>query len=289
MQPNKITHHVGRLNNTDSRCVIVYPQNPHNAGLALVVNTDNLPPRMHDALMQVVESRDAQTNPVLATVLQRRVYSDTGQDFMTSLHNAHALHAVPLDLVTLYPTPGNPIPLSMVVNNSMHSSMDDSATSQTPGMNRSGYHNRLNELQQPQWSPDQLNHHIANQRANNVEERADMAQNMLFEANMLEQSAAQKRQQAYAMAPSLRPTVQPDVNIPIYKDVPDSEKVPLNMAGGIKPEEIPVNQGHQPPEGQRPPGTGEPETSTTEDTPSKRNPEKPAQNTNRTKPESTKH
>ena len=217
----KPTFHVGRINNTDARVVIVFPQNPDNPGLSLVVNTDTLHPRLHDALMAVVEN-EGQTNPVLAHVLQRRIFTDTGIDLLTTLHYAKALQPVPIDNITLYPYPNNPIPLAMVLNQSMHQTMDHNPVSQTPPMQRSPYHDRLAEAAQPQPQAtaavaqdmqQKYNQYLANQRAGVTEEQVAVAQNMLIEAEELLRTAQIKREQAFRMAPSLRPAEQ-KVNIP---------------------------------------------------------------------------
>ena len=202
---DKVLHHVGRLNNTDRRCVIVYPQNPHNPAMALVVDTDALPPRLHDALISVVEG-EGQSSPTLASVLQRRLFTDTGVDLMNTLFQANVLQSVPIDMVTLYPRPNAPIPLAMVVNNSLHQTMDHNAVSQTPPMDRSPYHDRMAESVAPQADlQTKYNQYLANQSTNRAEEQVATAQAMLIEAEDLVRVAATKREAAFRMAPSLRP------------------------------------------------------------------------------------
>ena len=225
---DRIIHHVGRVTNTDRRCVIVYPQNPHNPGMALIVDTDALPPRLHDGLMNIVESVDAQTSPVLANVLARRVFSDTGIDMINELARSNALQPMPIDNVTLYPRPNNPIPLAMVLNGSMHMSMDHQPASQTPSMDPSPYHQRLAEnTQASQASAMQhkYNTYLANQQSGLVEEQVAVAQSMLMEANELVKIAQAKQEQAFRLAPSLRP--QP-AHVP--QPVPAAEAVDHSQA-----------------------------------------------------------
>ena len=100
--------HVGRIRNTDRRCVVVYMQIPGNEENALVVDTDALPDRFHDALMDIIDSNEGQQTPHLHTLLQRRILPDLGLDMMNALHTYGQLRAVNIDNIVMYPAPNAP-------------------------------------------------------------------------------------------------------------------------------------------------------------------------------------
>ncbi|RYD59629.1 MAG: hypothetical protein EOP83_20555, partial [Verrucomicrobiaceae bacterium] len=107
--------HLGKLVNTDIRCVVVFMQIPDRQDHALVVSTDNLNPRFEQALMSIVESQEGQAEPTLAKVLNRRLLPDTGQNFLQALHEAQLLRAVHIDQVIMLPMPHMQFPLRQVI------------------------------------------------------------------------------------------------------------------------------------------------------------------------------
>jgi hypothetical protein len=239
---NDIVHHVGKLNNTDRRCVVVYPTNPHNPNMALVVDTDALPPRLHDALMDVVQ-KEGQTTNVLANVLQRRVFTDTGVDLMNTLFAISALQAQPIENVTLFPRPNMPIPLAVALGRS-------SAQPTIQQMMEAAQHEQNlvqaqsnQSIRPPMEAPepmsnaviDTFNPHAHNTVAGRVEENIAIAHNIILEAEMLEGEAARKREQAYKIAPSLRPR---EVAAPV--SAPAAQAVGSDTATVTKPARKPT-------------------------------------------------
>jgi hypothetical protein len=175
--------HVGRLKNTDRRCVVVMTQIPGREDHALVVDTDALPDRFHDALMHLVESHEGQSVMELHTLLSRRILPDFGVDMLNALHNAHALSPVPINNIIMFPQPHSPVPLSLIVE-----MMQKDQANITP------------EVQK-----DLENRHLENQKIDATEQEEATARNLLFQAADLEAEASKKREQAYRIAPTLRP------------------------------------------------------------------------------------
>ncbi|MFA5490066.1 MAG: hypothetical protein WC284_12740 [Candidimonas sp.] len=226
------TMHVGKITNTDRKCAVVLTQNPHNPSMALVVDTDSLPPRLHDAIMDVIESPDAQTNSSLASVLQRRIFTDSGVDILTTLHNQGYLQSQPIDNITLFPYPNNPIPLSMAVNQSLSKTYDDNSTvmeSLTP------YDTPRNTTQETVTVPDpsleRYNPYTANQAADKTSEMLEMAKGLLIEADMLMMEVQKKRDRAYQLAPSLKPKAPTPVEMkPVTKQETEKPKTTKETA-----------------------------------------------------------
>ena len=176
--------HVGRIQNTDRRCVVVFMQIPGNEDNALIVDTDALPDRFHDALMRIVDSTEGQQTPNLHQILARRILPDENLDILNALHRYGFLRPVPIDSIIMYPAPNNPCPLRTIVD--FMNGEDVSQETETKYQNR----------------------HLENQRSENQQAHNDIALNILKQAEDLEASAHKKREEAYRMAPHLRPVVE---------------------------------------------------------------------------------
>lgn len=179
--------HVAKLANTDQRCVVAFMQIPNREDHALVIPIDNLPPRMEQAVMDVLRSPEGQNEETFALALSRNLLPDTGEDILRVLHNTNRLSAVPVSQVLMMPRPNQPIKLSTILeqlgrlpNQQTHGLLDD-------------------------YAINKFNPHLANQQAENAENNRSIARNLLVEAEMLEGDARRKREQAYSYDLSLRP------------------------------------------------------------------------------------
>lgn len=181
--------HVGRIRNTDRRCVVVYMQIPGNEENALIVDTDALPDRFHDALMDVIDSTEGQQVTQLHTLLARRVMPDSGLDMMNAFHTYGLLRPVSIDNIVMFPAPNAPCPLRTIVD---YINGNPEAKSEANPLD-----NRV----------------LENQRADASQAQIDIANNILQQAADLEAEAAKKREQAYRLVPALRPqvTASPEV------------------------------------------------------------------------------
>jgi hypothetical protein len=177
--------HVGKISNTDERCVIAFMQIPGRSDHALVIPTDTLPPRFEQAVMDVVKSPEGQEEETFAIALSRRLMPDTGKDIFATLHASGMLRAVPVALVIMLPLPNQPIRLVEIL-------------SQLGRM-----HETTREPEREKFNP-----HTTNMNAENSENRRGIGRNLLLEAEMLESEAARKRTQAYTYDPSLKPKIK---------------------------------------------------------------------------------
>jgi len=181
--------HVGRIKNTDRRCVVIYMQIPGNEDNALIVDTDALPDRFHDALMDIIDSTEGQQTAHLHTLLSRRMLPDLGLDMMNALHTYGLLRSVAIDNVVMYPAPNAPCPLRTIV--------DFINNEEAPEDQKVNLDNRI----------------LENQKADQAQGQLDVATNILRQAEDLEAEAAKKREQAYRLVPSLRPQVTPSPEV----------------------------------------------------------------------------
>ena len=103
--------HVGKVG--EKPVVVVYREVPNEPDNALVVETGSLEPEQHDALMNVVQSPEAQESNNISEVLHRRTFPD-GSNMLTALHYAKKIVKTPVNLVSLTPTPAQAVSLEDV-------------------------------------------------------------------------------------------------------------------------------------------------------------------------------
>lgn len=178
--------HLGKIVNTDMRCVVVFMQIPDRPDHALIVTTDNLNPRFEQALLSIVESQEAQKEPALGTVLNRRLLPDTGQPILQALHEARLLRPIHIDQILMLPMPNTPYPLREVIT--MMGGVAPAISEEVPVI-----------------AEEKYNPHVQNANAMNVEQRVGIARNLIIEAEMLESDAKAKRERAYVLSPELAP------------------------------------------------------------------------------------
>jgi cation transport regulator ChaB len=159
-------------------------QIPGNEENALVVDTDALPDRYHDALMTLIDSNEGQQETHLYKLMSRRILPDMGVDMMNAMFMNNLFRSVPVDNITMYPAPNNPCPLRTIVD-------------------------YINNEDQPEEVRSQLaNRVLENQKADATQGQHDIAQNILRQAEDLEAEASRKRESAYKLVPELRPDSQ---------------------------------------------------------------------------------
>lgn len=181
--------HVAKIANTDQRCVVAFMQIPNREDHALVVPTDNLPPRIEQAVMDVLKSPQGQQEENFGVALSRHLLPDTGQNILEALHSGSRLVPVPVHQVLMMPTPNQPVKLSSILE-----SLGRLPDQQTQGLMQ-------------EYAVEKFNPHINNQVASSNENQRLIARNLIVEAELLELDAKRKREQAYGIDPSLRPPV----------------------------------------------------------------------------------
>lgn len=181
----EMMRHVGKIANTDQRCVVAFMQIPNREDHALVIPTDTLPPRYEQAVMDVLKSPEGQNEECFAMALSRRLMPDTGKDILATLHEGAMLIAVPCARILMLPRPNQPIKLSEILSQLGRATRSDDS---------------LRNEQIEKFNP-----HTSNMFAEQNENKRAMARNLLLEAEYWEREATKKREAAYAQDPSLRP------------------------------------------------------------------------------------
>ena len=178
--------HVGRHNGTGQRLSVVFLQLPDEKENALVVYSDSLPDRYHDAFMEAVESPEGQASQNLYEVLTRKVFWH-GTPMLETLHKEGLLRKVPTSAIIMMPNSNTNVPLNDILAQRDNTEVVDTPvndTTQTP-------------------EPSQVDTNVEESKQ---DENRQIAQNLLIQATLLEQDAVAKREEAYKYDPSLKPT-----------------------------------------------------------------------------------
>jgi len=193
--------HVGKVG--EKPVVIVYREVPNEPDNALIVETGSLEPDQHDALMNVVQSAEAQESNNISEVLHRRTFPD-GSNMLTSLHYSKKIVKTPVNMVNLTPTPQQVVALEDV-----NKEIRKIETGSNPPLNTEVNPN-----------PIETDPTLASAEAPTTTESNDdptevakgiLRQAMLMEDDLkaLQQDIDQKKAEAYALAPELTPKKGP--------------------------------------------------------------------------------
>jgi hypothetical protein len=184
---NTNKRHVGKIANTDQRCIVAWMQIPNREDHALCIPTDNLPPRLEHAVMQVLESQEGQSEEILANILNRRKMPDVpNRTLLEALHVGNHMVAVPVTQVIMFPRPNMPFPLADILR-------------------QQGKFQNQQVTAEERFAKDKFNSHAHNLASLSGEQRNAMARNLLIDAELLEKDVILKREKAYELAPDLRP------------------------------------------------------------------------------------
>jgi hypothetical protein len=199
----EVMKHVGKIG--EKPIVVVYREVPNEPENALVVETGSLEPDQHDALMNVVQSAEAQESNNISEVLHRRTFPD-GSNMLTSLHYAKKIVKTPVNMVNLTPTPQQSVALEDV-----NKEIRKIETGSNPPLNT--------EIEPTANLPLETDPTLASAEAPTTESSDDpteVAKGMLRQAMLMEddikamqQDIDQKKAEAYALAPELTPKKGP--------------------------------------------------------------------------------
>lgn len=180
---DNLKKHSGILKNTGVRIAVVFRKLPNDDTSCLIVETERLPDSYHDTLMQTMNSREASETNDFYEILNRRTFPD-GSNCLTSLHQRGFLRKEPITNVTMLPLPGQAVPLGLI-NATIDKKVDEYKKSQ----------------EQATTLPvvaDIIESHIP------IDTLA-IAKGLIAHAEMLERDAKTKRDEAYDLAPELKP------------------------------------------------------------------------------------
>ena len=209
-----IKKHVGKVKSTDKRCVVVFMQLPDEKNQALIIDVEALQPRYEQILLEVVDSQEGQNENDLAAAMARRTVQESGRTVLEEFHRQGLMRKEPVENIIMMPRPNAPFPLRDILE--QMGKLDETVTPEVavPNTNAEVKYNAFTN----------------NMNAQDEEKRQAMAMNFLMEADMLIDEANKKREQAYAVAPELRPRkaaaapTAPVAAEPVLAEVPSGKK-----------------------------------------------------------------
>lgn len=184
-----IKKHVGKVKSTDKRCVVVFMQLPDEKNNALIIDVEALQPRYEQILLEVVDSAEGQSENDLASAMARRTVQESGRTVLEEFHRHGLMRKEPIENIIMMPRPNAPFPLRDILE--QLGKLDETVAPAAPAVNDN--------------AEVKYNAFTNNMNAQDEEKRQAMAMNFLMEADMLIEEANKKREQAYAVAPELRP------------------------------------------------------------------------------------
>lgn len=173
--------HVGTLTNTGVRIAVIFRKIPNDENYCLVVETERLPDSYHDYLIECTNSKEAAETNDLSDVLNRRSFPD-GTNCLSTLHTRGWLRKEPINNVTMLPLPGRAVPLALI-NATIDKKLDE-------------YNMAQKVVTEEKLAVEELT----------PEAIEAVAKGLVAQADILEADAAKKREEAYTMMPSLKPT-----------------------------------------------------------------------------------
>lgn len=199
MMDNMIKH-TGVLANTGKNVVVVFMSLPEEPDHALVIDTDALPDQYNEALRKIVESSDGQNAANLADILARRMSPDgSNLTLLQKFHSAGRLQKVPVDLVTMTPRKGINWPLRDILQAMKVNKLEDPINfDDLDPETRAAVAAEVGKF----------NVHAKNMEGETASGKKAEAANLMRMAELLESDAFAKRQQAYALDPSLKRSVK---------------------------------------------------------------------------------
>ena len=193
--------HVGKFG--EKPCVIMFRELPGDDVHCLIVQTGSLPERMHDELMNALQTAEVQQSNSPTEVLQRKQFSD-GQPMLNALHYGNYMQKVPISHVSLTPQPNSSVPLADV-----NAEINKIEGGYTAPINDEVHLNEGKKAAEPTKAPPA----VAPSTEASVESTGDdiaqgllmQGQLMMEDAKSLESEATAKMEEAYNLDPSLRP------------------------------------------------------------------------------------
>ena len=222
-----IKKHVGKVKSTDKRCVVVFMQLPGELSSALIIDVEALQPRYEQILLDVVDSVEGQAENDLAAAMSRRTVQESGRTVLEEFHRQGLMRKEPMDNIIMMPRPNMPFPLRDILQ--QLGKLEESTVAEVPAPNDN--------------AEVKYNAFTNNQNAAGEEKRQAMAMNFIMEAEMLDAEAAKKREQAYAVAPELRPKRPAK---PVAAVAPVAAPAAEPVMAEILPAKVPAKRGRKP-------------------------------------------
>tara|TARA_B100001287_G_scaffold275457_1_gene283100 strand:+ start:314 stop:970 length:657 start_codon:yes stop_codon:yes gene_type:complete len=198
--------HVGQVANTGLKCIVVFREiydengNVIEPDNCLIVETERLPDMEHDDMVRVVESPAGQEAEEFYQIAHRSMFAD-GINMLVKLNNRGYLKKYPTKQIMMTPNSHTSVPLSEI---------NEIIRKQKTGMSEGDIANSMvdDTDKAPRTSTSLSPSQTIDQAVPSGEPVMDdtaLAQSMLDQATTYEAEVTRLREEAYAMAPDLKP------------------------------------------------------------------------------------
>ena len=198
----KTLKHVGKIKNTGAKVLVVFRTLPGESNMALVLPTASLPDQYHDALIQLVESDQAQSTNEFGEIMFIRRFPD-GRPMLQAMQADGRLQKTPTSLITMTPTLSDSIQLdelNSIIASQKNCAVDDLANFVTGGRSN------IDTPQQAVVEEAATIEPSVSQPAPLTDK--DLAKNYRSQADSLYKEAARLRKQADELDPPQKKTVK---------------------------------------------------------------------------------
>ena len=194
--------HIGR--HGDRKVAIVYKTVPDQDHMALIVYTETMNAGMHDAMMKVIESKEAQNENELADVLFRNLFSD-GRQMLATLHREGMIKKVEARQIIVTPNAKSSVNLGELNDILKEMAKGEDASNRLANLDKnSGLVDptRANPLESPSATGVLDNNTLAKQQLAQAKRMENEAKNLVAESKLL-------TKEAYKLDASLKPKRKP--------------------------------------------------------------------------------
>ena len=193
MAIENLKKHSGQLKNTGVRVAVVFRKLPSDDSNCLIVETERLPDSYHDTVIQCLNSKESLETNEFYEVLNRRTFPD-GLNCLTALHQKGFLRKEPVENIVMLPLPNQPVPLALI-NATIDNKVDEYKAKQN------GQPPKVEDTRTPEEKLAAAEELAARMNG----DTSAVAKGLILQAEKLEEQAAAKREEAYALAPELKP------------------------------------------------------------------------------------
>jgi len=193
--------HIGRLQNSGSKILVVFRTLPGESDHALVLPVSNLSPQDHDTIMSLIDTPQAQDAFELGEIMFMRTFSD-GRKMLQAAQADNLLVKIPTDQVIMTPNTSDEIVLSqlnVLIAEQKNCAVDDLYTF-VSGAAKVQDAVTVKDLGEPSV-PEYQDPVAPAASANDVLSDADIAKNYRSQADALFKEASALRKQAEELDP----------------------------------------------------------------------------------------
>lgn len=202
----KSIKHIGRMKNTGNKVVVVFRTLPGDSGSALVLPVVTLTDAYHDALMQLVETEQAQDAFEFGEIMFIRHFPD-GRPMLQAMQQDGRLQKVATDSVLMTPTINHSVPLDQL--NALIAEQKNCTIDELCTFVKGAEQTKKSEVKEIAKVQDQTE---APQRAqastNEALSDSDLAKSYRSQADAMYKEAARLRKQADELDPPKKKTTK---------------------------------------------------------------------------------